>query len=315
MILGLTVIVCGMLILTIANFLFKRTNYYESMICEYKKFIKGVPQNLEFVNVGTSFARYAFQWGEKGFNFAIAPQTLHYDYKILDNYKRHINKGAVVCISIAPCIFCIEDFKEEYTNIKYYAFLKRQYINNFTYLKLIRRKYFPVLTNRDSWKYIFHDIDKKTDNNAETLKCKEESKAQAEASMKYWCKQFDLEFGYYEKIPTLLVENFVKTRKILSDMLGLCEKQGWNPVIIIMPVTKELKKMFTEQFMKEFVYDNIKEACTTKIPVIDYFSDSRIEDYSYYRNSYSLNERGSMHFQKILEKDLERIYPEIGRWR
>lgn len=55
---------------------------------------KPIPKNLDIVNFGSVFGRFAFEYeaDEHGYNFAMSPQSLSYDSRILKEYISHINE-------------------------------------------------------------------------------------------------------------------------------------------------------------------------------------------------------------------------------
>ena len=89
-----TVLLIIFLIIILLNFLYIRTNDYKNKISQLEKF-KKVPTELEIINLGSSYSRNAFDYNltnYKGFNFALQPQSLSYDFRILKNYKDNIKK-------------------------------------------------------------------------------------------------------------------------------------------------------------------------------------------------------------------------------
>ena len=114
LLIGFFMVLLIIMILLLLNILFKNTNYYMNSIDQLQKIIKGVPDNLEIINLGSSYGKYAFCYDHikiKGFNFAIKPQSLSYDFKILQQYRKNLNEGCIVLISLVPLVFCLPDTK------------------------------------------------------------------------------------------------------------------------------------------------------------------------------------------------------------
>ena len=88
-------------------------------------------------------------------------------------------------------------------------------------------------------------------------------------------------------------------------MLELCREQGWKPCFVIPPVSRPIREMVSPEFKQKFVTDNISKANFCKAPVLDYFSDERVADDSYFLNSMFLNEKGRRKFMGIFWKDLK----------
>jgi hypothetical protein len=112
------------------------------------KFINGVPRGLEIVNTGSTFSMYGFDYkyfGKKGFNFAMAPQPLEYDLKILEQYSGHIEGNAVVVVVVCPFGFCVDNYVDDESSYKYYFFLDKGKINNYNKVKEYVIKHVPIL--------------------------------------------------------------------------------------------------------------------------------------------------------------------------
>ena len=117
----------GVLFFILLNILYKRTNYYKINILQSNKF-KEISNNLEIINLGSSYAKYAFDYskvGVNGFNFGIQPQSLSYDFRILKQYKNKLKKNGVVIITIPDFVFAFLDYSIEEYNYRYYSFLNK----------------------------------------------------------------------------------------------------------------------------------------------------------------------------------------------
>ena len=280
------------------------------------KFIKGVPHDLEIVNTGSTFAKYGFDYNyfdKKGFNFAIAPQPLSYDYKILNQYKGNLKKGAiVVVVAVCPFEFSVAEYKNDDSNYKYYFFLNEQQINNYSKRKTFFVKYCSIALEP---KLIFGAIkmlikklikyeSRKTDDVAGTIK------QTAKERIDGWKGQFNLTNLTKYASDERLEETFRETTNNLRKILELCIENEFCPVIINMPACKEESDEFSEEIIEKFYNENIKKANVYKIPVIDYFRDKRFHDHSLYMNADCLNDKGREFFAKIFTEDLKKM----GLW-
>ena len=88
------------------NSLLKRSYWYnEKLLPDCKKFIYHNRYNLDIVNLGSSSAKYAFDYSGlevAASNWAMEPQSFVNDYAVLTNYSSFLKKGAKVIIPICP---------------------------------------------------------------------------------------------------------------------------------------------------------------------------------------------------------------------
>ena len=108
MTIALIILLILIILFIILNILYKRTNEYKNRIDNIKKFIEGVPNELEIINIGSSYSKYAYDYSEfsiNGFNLAIQPESLSYDFKILKQYSKNLKEGCIVLINIPNLVF------------------------------------------------------------------------------------------------------------------------------------------------------------------------------------------------------------------
>ena len=122
-------------ILLILNKLTQRTNWYKKKIEDVTKFRKNIPLDLDICNLGSNSGKFAFDYentGLKGENWALGPQTLSYDFRVLKNYFSYLKEGATVLMPLCPFSSCIKDFEDDKINYKYYSFLHPILILNYS---------------------------------------------------------------------------------------------------------------------------------------------------------------------------------------
>lgn len=153
-------ILCILFVYVFLNVLLKKTNYYQNMFCDVLKF-DNVPDSLMYLNVGSSFAYYAFDYlqiQEPGFNFAVNGQNLEYDLLMLKQYQSKVKKGAHVFIVCADLEFLYVTNDAYYRNVRFYKYyrnvLDKKKIPFFLkyYVGYIL---FPLLRHPMAVKYIF----------------------------------------------------------------------------------------------------------------------------------------------------------------
>jgi hypothetical protein len=280
-----------------------------------QRFIDGVPMNLEIVNTGSTFSMYGFDYkyfGKMGFNFAIAPQPLAYDLKILDQYKRHIAKNAVVVIVVCPFGFSVYDYEDDESNYKYYFFLEKEKINNYSKSKAFVLRYCPAALTLKSPIALAKSIVKKLIgyDKRRTVNTPGNVKKAVEARISGWKREFNLPNLRDCKADEKLRATFEKTSDALRGILDLCSENNFRPVIINMPACKEESEEFSDSVIEEFYSKNLRKANVYDVPVIDYFRDERFHDHLLYISADCFNDKGREFFAKIFIADLKRI----GLW-
>ncbi len=291
----------------IVNKLFKNTNFYKNKFIDTHKF-KNIPNNLDIVNLGSNQPKFAFDYSESnvsGMNWGVGPQTLEYDFRVLKNFHKYLKPNAKVLIAISPFQFFLLNYKDDTSNHKYYNFLDSNFIDN--YSNITKKLYidYPIITAK---KQIFRIIkDTKPDTRLELEEnpmSKDEIKKDALNWMNGWKKQFGI--NHLENI-VLSEENKINIEKnihILKNMIDFCIEKNIQPVLTIIPVTKELSKHFPDKFVQEQIIDYINKANDKNVRFLNYWKDERFEDESYYFNSFFMNKIGRLKFTEQVLKDL-----------
>jgi hypothetical protein len=273
-----------------------------------QKFVDGVPRGLSIVNLGSTFAWHNINYNyfpAKGFNFALMPQPLSYDFKILKQYHEHINEHGVVLIPLCSFVFYVDCYPDDVSNTKYYYFLNKKYINNYNPLKHWINEKFPLLRNPMLIKRIIKD-EPLLSNDDEAVGTKETMAIAAKSRITGWCEEFgfqDLNSCKDNEKLNLMTEKTVNT---LKEIIDYCIANAFKPVIVISPVYKQYSGLFSDEVLKNCLYDNIVRANIKRIPVFNYYNDERFQDYSFYINSDCLNKKGQKMFAQILFDDLGR---------
>lgn len=293
-----------LLFIWICNIKYKNSDYFLGDYNKIKKFIEGVPKNLEIVNTGSNHAYHGFNYdNKKYFNFASGAQSLNYDYKILKQYSNNLKYDCKVLIVLAPLSFGFIDYKDDSSNSRYYFFLDKDKILNYSKLKKFLYVNIPILK---SWKNFIRIFLRKkeiksivnTPNNAEK---------EALLRINGWKKQFNLKNLLDKKSASYLKDEFENVKTILLDMIEFSLEHNWRPIIIIPPASVFLTKKISDEFMKEVLYDNIRFLKDKRIPILDYWKDDRLNDYKLYINSDFLNEKGSKLFTEIVLEDIKKL--------
>lgn len=297
-------IVIILLFIWICNKKYKNSNYFLNDYNKIKKFVDGVPENLEIVNTGSNHAYYGFNYGSrKCFNFASGAQSLNYDYKILKQYSNNLNAGCKVLIVLAPLSFGFVDYKNDSSNSRYYFFMDKDKTLNYSRLKNFLYVDMPILK---SWKNFIRIFLRKKEIKS-IINTPDNAEKEALLRINGWKKQFNLKNLLDKKSASYLKDEFENVKTILLDMIEFSLEHNWRPIIVIPPASVFLTKKISDEFMKEVLYDNIRFLKDKQIPILDYWKDDRLNDYKLYINSDFLNEKGSKLFTEIVLEDIKKL--------
>ena len=292
------------------NYWYKKTQYYKNKLIFVEDYLKGVPYDLKVVNLGSTYAKYAFENYDdlqlNGFNFALQSQTLNYDRIILDNYSGHLAPNCVVIIPIAACLMLYR--KSDDTSLKHYAVLKKKQIPDFSWKDYIKFK-LPVITARKQLIRIIKDSKRKEDIYSQFPAEINDDQVHIYMSqlVNAWKSLFNL--------PNLKQVNF--SSKNLCDMeyiteelrkiIVFCSTKGYRPVIVIPPFSEKMNQYFSDEFANTCIIKNVEKANNGEAPLLDYRKNEFFQTRSdlYVDGGFRLNKKGSRLFMNILLDDLK----------
>lgn len=294
------------------NICLKRSEYHRKETFQIKKFQKGVPLQLEVVNTGSSYGYFDLNWdtcSKSGFNFALVPQALSYDFKILQQYRTHLKEGCKVFIVLPDLVFAFLDTQTEMKSEKYYCFLKREKIPRHSWLKKLLWVQFPVLRIKYVLRWLYHIVSEKPretvfDLYEKDVTCDlEHVQKAARERLEGWKREFSLQDFASAASAIHLEERFRRTTNLLEEMIGFCLDRRWEPILLVPPVSGVLNSMISKEFMEFVLYRNIERANKEKVKVLDYLYDSRFQDHRLYCNADFMNKAGRKAFTRTLWKE------------
>lgn len=276
----------------------RNTQVYRKCIDTFQKY-KNMEHKLEIAALGSTMTEHDLDfsmWSGRGFNFALAPQTLHYDFKLLKQYHKYLNKNAIVLISLGEYSLLVDEYKDDTRNYKYYWLMDHENICNYKKSKEFFVKKFPGIINirlvkEEVKSFLFQN--KKYDC---TLR------NDSENMMKWWKEEFALEEGFDKKKAALIK----KQMNLLKEMIDFCEKHEFRPVILIPPVCKLLKEKLSDGCLRECLWEPLEEI-KLRTDVIDFFHREGYGD-SCFQSSILLNEKGKERFNKSLISEINHMF-------
>jgi len=304
-------IILSLLLFILLNKQLKQTNWYKNQFIDSQKFLKDIPHNLEICNLGSNPGKFAFEYDDtllKGENWAIGPQSLSYDFRVLKNYFSYLQDGGTVLIAIAPLSSCLTDYKDDRTNAKYYPFLDTSLIINYATSLNLRYLQFPILFAPKAVKFLIRDIPSDT---RFLLSTNPMNSAEIEQDAINWINGWKNQFSITDMSSKIVSEEnqsaIEYNTNLLSEMIEFCTVRNLKPILVLPPVTKALRSKFPEIFLELYVYSFIRNSNTQHIKVLDYFNDERFTDNGLYFNSFFLNSKGRRLFTNSVLLDIKQI--------
>lgn len=291
------------------NALYKSTNAFQNQFIDITKF-----QNLkdedrfDIVNLGSNHPKFAFDYSEtgvKGMNWAVGPQTFMYDFVVLKKYKKHLNPDAKVVIPVCPLKFFLLDTQRN-NLVKYYSIFSKHEMPNYDIKQKITEYILPVLRYPIRAKRIIRDV--KADNRL-SLTENPMNKEQIAKDATFWIEgcwnpEFDIDIANMPVLSKANQKSIEGNIRILTEMIQYCIDNGLQPVLAMLPVTKELSFKFPEEFIQQYILRYINESNKQRVPVLNYFKDERFVSPDLYINSFFMNANGRKYFTKIFINEL-----------
>ena len=309
----LTLIVLGIVVLFIADAIYKRTNHFNNQFVDVRKYwdMATFPNNLQVVNLGSNHPKFGFDYSETGIravNCAVGPQTLEYDFAILRKITPYLTKDAFVIIPICLLKLFLYRQKSRSTHAKYYTFLTKDDIVGYSKMEQIKLLKFPLIFNPRLLRYVLCDV--KKDTRLELTENPMKDAATLNKDADSWIDCWNREFDITLPTPNLSEENksdIQQNIRILREMLEYCKMHDFKPIITILPVTDYLSSRFTDEFIKEHIIKYINAANTVKAPVLNYLKDKRFTSSELYINSFFMNKKGrNLLTKEMINKILDR---------
>ena len=308
------IVIVIILVITIIAFLLNE--FYFHVVLSYTQelqILKGKNgKNYDWIAFGSSYCRFGLtstpDEDEVGFNFGVAAQFLYYSDKMLREYAETcLKKNGIVFLIIADLVFA-EVGRGLYGADRYQLLLNKLSLGNDYSFKTKIRLRFPLFSNPKRLKHLLRHIIKGNNDTYSSLSYNTLNEKQALTAAKQrckdWCDQFGLKDTFSTEIPSELEIKFAKTRKILTGMIQYCYDNGYNPILVVTPVSGIMNSQLGNLFVKKVLYDNISLANIQGAPLLDYLKDERFQDISLYHNNADfLNAKGRRLFTEVLVND------------
>lgn len=261
------------------------------------------------IAVGSTYCRYALNEENNGLlNLGIDGSFFYYTDKILRHYAPiSLKPGGIVYIICADLVFAREG-KGLYGPEKYIGILNKDELgDDYTTIRYLKYR-FPLMFNPIRFKsfigYLIRGRNSSFENTTTNPFTKEDVFEFSKNRCESWCKQFGLKDTITPVLPSSIEEEFIKTRRLLTNMIDYCLQSGYKPVLVVTPLCDIMNNLISDEFIDKVLYSNIRKANTQGVQFLDYLRDKRFADYHLYDKSGDcLNARGRKLFTEILIKD------------
>lgn len=298
--------------------LYKTAWYKHLFVAEQGELYPGVAwfrshneRNYDIVNIGSSAAKWAFDWstyGIKGMNWAQAPQSLVEDFNLLRNFHSILRKGGYVLLPIMPCS-SLGRTPGFYDSLRYVKIDSGEPIEPAFHAEAQRYAQFPILFGKPALKalvrYLLHCERNYTNPNPD-LEHNPMNPEQLDADGEGWVEGWKREFSISDFDYPLTPQNQAKReerRKLWREVIDFCTERGYKPVFTILPVTKHLSAYFSDTFKENYIYSFLREI-ERDVPLLDYSNDKELCEDDLYFNSFFHNKKGRELMTKRVAADL-----------
>ncbi|MBR2732370.1 MAG: hypothetical protein IKD72_10355 [Clostridia bacterium] len=308
--LAAVLLAAGMLV-GLCNHFYVRGYYYTDVYSEVQK-MQEVPEQIVMANFGTSHGLASFRYPEDGvvrFNFALSGEDIYHDFATLKQFADHLAPGCIVAIPVSYFSFCMST--QEPSQKRYYLYLDRQYLREFSFETLLNAKYVPVLR---SGEFIIKDLikDQEMDVGAAMMEDRTDvpvseppAKAAAETGAAQAAADAALlahakgraeswRAGYMNAGRVFIPDNI----RLLTEMVRFCNDSGFRPVLVSTPIYSALNAQFSQEELQTCYFDPMAAVqASTGAPYLDLSHDSVLSNEpAFFGNSDHMTKAGAEAF-------------------
>lgn len=278
---------------------------------ELKKRFSNIPYNLDAVNIGSGPSYYDFDWAAipeaSGYNMAIVPEDFRYDARIINHYGNHVKKGGVVVVVVCPLSFAKNDYlyKDSFSE-KYVSILSESDVDLPKWKYSLYKKLPISLKYKNFILRVLRGLCRRLKKLF--LRKKSDILSSIDAMVKGWVSDNkylnnltdSAQAEYYR-------DTFKEKKNDLKKVIDNCRIHGLRPVILIPPMSGELRANISDEFIKSFVYDNLISTVNGDTLILDYIDDKRFKDESFYTNGLFLTPKKRKDFTRTVWEDIKKV--------
>lgn len=282
----------------VLDLLYRRTNHYKNLFEDTLKLREYKNTPIDYINIGSTQARYAYDFGNIGLNVATNEQSLEYSFMLLKKYIKNLKKGGNVIITVADMDLLLTGGLQQ-RKYKYCGILPVKVKD------LLKYKFFPLLFNIKAIKYILKDekLYNKFDVSQNLLLNDSQKYNDCQRRIKRW-ESYGAVYSNDEKKFELKNNNVEDNIKILNNIIEFCHLHNYNVVVVTPPTSKYFNDFFGDSF-KEVLNKPIEDFAYNNVKYFDYSSDESINNDENFLNTACLNQVGRTKFTDIVIKSLQ----------
>ncbi len=289
----------------------RRSNWYHNFfphLWEYER----LQRNADILCLGSTQAKNAIDFklikDVKGFNLAVCPETIYYDFQVLKNYHSYLKKNGTILLVLTPFSFAKDKFRNElgsktYKNIRYYPILHRALIDNFDINLYNKWVVHPSKITFGAFKYYFRDVVvaswMQIKNNPDTL---EQSTQVCQERLGKWMKEFHMTDLNPSNILEETKEAIRWNVELLKEMKTFVEERGYKVIIAIPPYPQEMTSLLPIELVEYLLFEPIRQ---TGIPFISYYGKKEWLSRDNYYHGFLLNASGRKLFTEEILSEIQ----------
>lgn len=287
----------------ILNKIYKRTNVYKNNLCFTNQFVSNAGYRLnqqrcfDIANVGSNPARFGFFYEKtKGLNWSTGTQGLDMDLEIIKYYHSYVKPGGYIILPIVVFSSVSGLLDGPYTSsyaAKFSKILCYHPGMKFDIFKCgLRWLKYPLLYNPKNVLKIIRDVEPDTRISiTEQPMMATELVEDAKRWMQGWQKEFNIK-NFEAPLRGELLEGRHKSIIMFRALLNFCIERGYKPVMVSLPLSRELCDLFNPKIKEIYVDSFVREFKEYNVPYFDYIYDNKFSDSSLFFNALFMNLRG-----------------------
>ncbi|OQC16059.1 MAG: hypothetical protein BWX73_00899 [Lentisphaerae bacterium ADurb.Bin082] len=231
-------------------------------------------------------------------NWANQPQTLIDDFRLLKNFHSILRHGGKILISIMP----FSGLNKKTGLLDTYKYVGTM---DWTLLDpVFRDEAIALRENPLRWgkkkalrQIVSHFLGREKpkpllngamdEHNPMT---EEEMAEDAQRMMDGWAAEFGIN-DFDEPLSEVNRQGREIRINVLKELIDFSTERGYEPIVVILPVAKQLANLFSEAFREKYIYSFLRSV-EPEVRTLDYLHDETFQDPALYFNSFCLNKRG-----------------------
>lgn len=297
----------------------------------------------KFVAVGSSHIQQAALF--KGFKLPSlkltnVAQRFTYDLLLLKQHSNQIDKGAVILISVTPISFSHSSVYEDSPSSRgtqgmYYGSLQPWFIPQLDFDNYLQSKVLPSLRSGYSLRRLYadevrariaeeekdpdlkrrdaeaaapatHPVEQPIDTSLDVALIQQDLANPNPIFPKRIQDDMNFIFNKWYNTDEFNPNYFEVNRRELENLIQYTLQQGWQPVLITVPISTYLQEGLLDDYMQTYMYDNLAKTDIQGVEYLDFTQSPIASNSAFYHDSDHLSDRGAEVFSYELLQELIR---------